>query len=291
MDQALLVTLDSPFPISQIGRVVAYHFDRHPTDAIARIRYGGGIIVERAEEADIARIAARLEEIGVETRAVPVDDLRSLPRGMRARSFELTDDHLVSRTVTGRATSIAWDAIRSIGVTLLPVETADEDDSAPRSQADSESFRKRTAYEAFGQGGSLSPRGRTLADELGELVAGPVEFGLTLYVADPFGPIRIAKDEFDFASLGPRRASHSIDQFLLLVDDLLARRPDAWRRESLDELSRTGSPRTVLRTKEEEIHNYDRWMLSWVRIVAQEPSGSSGPPDGPVARDAEGGSP
>ena len=47
MLRALIALPDAPLDSTRVGRILAFHFDLHPADAIARVRYGGGIIIEK----------------------------------------------------------------------------------------------------------------------------------------------------------------------------------------------------------------------------------------------------
>ena len=87
----------------------------------------------------------------------------------------------------------------------------------------------------------------------------------------------IAKDDCDFSCLGEQKQSHSLDNFLLLLDEVLAYLPTAWNREPALQFLRTLNPQTISRSKEEEARNFDRWMLQWVRLSRQDYEDEPGP--------------
>ena len=55
---ALILERESPKPDAEVGRILALHLPITATDAIARVRYGGGLIVKGIPEAAAAEIAA-----------------------------------------------------------------------------------------------------------------------------------------------------------------------------------------------------------------------------------------
>lgn len=109
-----------------------------------------------------------------------------------------------------------------------------------------------------------------------------MEMHLTLYCAEPprpageggpewrWSPLRIAKNDFDYSCLQEQKQTHSLDNFLILLEDVLAYLPEAWNREAVGRFLSELDPLKILHSKEEETENFDRWMLEWVRIECAE---------------------
>ena len=47
---ALILQRGSPRPLPEIARILAYHLSLHLTDALTRVRYGGGLLAESVPE-------------------------------------------------------------------------------------------------------------------------------------------------------------------------------------------------------------------------------------------------
>ena len=97
-----------------------------------------------------------------------------------------------------------------------------------------------------------------------------MELHLTLYAPPSVGPLRIRRLDFNFSGLGEAKLDHSLDNFIVLLEKLVATFPDAWNagraRRFLDDMD----PMGILYFKAEEAQNFDRWMLQWVAIEARE---------------------
>ena len=59
----LILQRTSPKPVAEIGRLLAYHLSLHPTDAIALVRYGGGLVAENLPDDMATRLIAQLDAI------------------------------------------------------------------------------------------------------------------------------------------------------------------------------------------------------------------------------------
>ena len=118
--------------------------------------------------------------------------------------------------------------------------------------------------------GQLSRRGQNLHDNLVAREAVPMEFHLALLCCEPHGPVRIRKNDFDFSSLGEQRQSHSLDNFLILLEEVLAHLPEAWTREPAVRFLTDLDPGPILYFKAEEAQNLERWLYQWARIQADE---------------------
>jgi hypothetical protein len=258
MDAALLIERDSPFPIPQVGRLLAFHFGLHPADAIARVRYGGGILVENAPREPLLEIQARLLEAGVRTVVIDSDLLYAVPRGQKAVAVEFLEEGLLVRRSTGPNLILARDGILALHLYGLLPAPAEAEAPAAAGAAGSESL--------------LSPRARQLTEKLAAAGFQGCLLHVTIYSAEAC-PVRIARDDFQFSCLGEQKQPHSLDNFLILLDELLAYLPEAWNREPAARFLADLEPAAIIRFKEEEVRNFDRWMLHCVRLERERRAG------------------
>jgi hypothetical protein len=93
-----------------------------------------------------------------------------------------------------------------------------------------------------------------------------MELHLTILARDPHGPVRVRKNDFDFSCLGEQRQKHSIDNFLLLLEEVLAYLPRAWNRKAAEQFLSDLDPKKILYFKEEEAASLERWLYQWARM-------------------------
>ena len=127
--------------------------------------------------------------------------------------------------------------------------------------------------------GSFGTYGGTVFTKIGFFHIGGV-LALTEPPLGMEGPVRIRKDDFDFSFLADQKQEHSLDNFLILLDEILAYVPHAWNREPALEFLRELQPQSILRFKEEEVTNFDRWLLEWVRLEGAGTGNARGSKDG-----------
>ncbi len=279
---AVILERDSPRPFADIGRLLAYHLEMHPTDAVTRVRYGGGLIAESVTGEIADRLVGKLRDLGVKARRISTDLWALVPRGARVSRLELSDATLTARLVGGRKVDIPRRELFALQVHgLMPldrgkpvVEIRPKKEKKPTMGL--EPLLRSAGFAAgsdpgLRESGSLGPRGRRLHDALAEHGLLTLELHLTLY-ADPFGPLRIQKNEYDFTSLEVDREEHSLDNFLVLLDRVLAYLPGAWNRETAARFAESLDPRAIHYFKAEEAQNLERWLYEWSRIEAEEHS-------------------
>jgi len=264
------------YPVAQIGRILAYRFGTHPSDAIAAVRYGMGVLVEHITPADAEAVCSNLDDIGVAAHIVPSTSLAidRAPRGIRAHAIERDAGGIIVRMVGGRRVPIASRHLRAIELYALAADDVPGGDEVTRKQfreekRDSSSLLARPVSESVEDallGRGLSPRGQNFRDAIVEARLPELRLHLTLFASSPFGPIRMRKDDFDFSCLDRQLQSHSIDNFLLLTEEVLAAVPrDAWGRDTVESFLTTLDPRPIHRAKPEEVTNRQRWLLYWIR--------------------------
>jgi hypothetical protein len=105
---------------------------------------------------------------------------------------------------------------------------------------------------------------------MAEAPKAPLELHLTLCCPDPVGPLRTEKDKLDFSCLGEEKLPHSVDNFLILLEKVLATFPGAWGGEKIKDLLSDLDPLKILDYKKEEATRRERWMLQWIRIELEE---------------------
>ena len=276
MEEALILERKSPAPVAQIGRLLAFHFDLHPTEAIARVRYGGGILIERASPAKVREVKDHLDATDVASRILSASDLEEIPREFRAFALDLSTSDMTARTITGNRLSLAPKDILALHLYgLLPdtveVESHRETQKREHAEKASQRFLQSSLLDSDPRtpgASNLSPRARQLSETLAEKKLQGMEFHLTLFSSAPIRLLRIRKNDFDFSSLGVQKQPHSMDNFLMLLDEIVAYLPHAWNREPAVEFLRDLDPNSILRFKSEEIHNFERWLYQWVRLEA-----------------------
>ncbi|HVR72851.1 MAG TPA: hypothetical protein VMT52_00895 [Planctomycetota bacterium] len=261
--RVLILEPGSPRPEGEIGRIVALHSGVNPSDATMRVRYGGGLLADHLRPGDAEAIARELSEIGVRTRTIEASRWALEPRGFRAFGLELPGAALVVRLVSGRMIVVPKETVFGLHLYAL---------SAPRGDGPGEEVV--LAMSRPEERGVLSPRGRDYLCKAAESGLLPFEMYLTIHSDEPFGPIRVRKRDFDFTSLGEKRLEHSADNFLILLEEVLAAFPLAMNREPAERFLTDLDPRAFYYFKEEEAENKDRWILQWRQIKAEE----RGPP-------------
>jgi hypothetical protein len=251
----LILEPGTPRPVPEIARVLAERIALHPADAASRVRYSGGLLLSAASREEAEDVAARLAELGVAARPVDAVRLRDLPRGTRARSLEFLSEELCAGLPGSEDLVIPRESIAGIHFFALP-----DGSPAPEQGAAGPS--------GGGERSILSPRASRLRENL--LAAGGPRISLNLLCGDGIGPVRLAREEIDYAPMGSRKLPHSLDNFLLLLEDLLAFAPEAWLADRLSRFLAELDIAPFLYTKPEEGQNFERWMQIWIRLWEEE---------------------
>jgi hypothetical protein len=294
---ALVLEPKSPRPVAEIGRVLSYHLGLHPTDAIARVRYGGGVLLQGIDAGSAERVAAQLARVGVAARRVDGTLLGELPRGQRLRSLEVRAETVEARLYLGGERSLTRADLRGIHLYALPDPAARAGEPPPdggragrlRHLRGFRALARRplapTAEEAralvearwferqhhdVGEEVSLSATGRKLRESLLALGDPPPRLYLTLFGPSEAGPLRASQEEIDYSALGGEKAVHSMDNFLRLLAALRSFAPRAWMVERIGLLLERADPSELLYFKPEEAQNLERWMQLWIRIRETE---------------------
>lgn len=278
---ALILERESPGPVRDIGRIVARHLEIPLPDAVAQVRYGGGLIAEALSESEAGALSSALDEIEVKARAVEAEEWLSAPRGYRISTLSFGQEALEACLSTGRKFLIPKEDFFGLHLYGL-VPAGEEPGTTGRETTGRRAARRRTAtpretplsvpLELSG----LTARGRQLLRNLSENEIPGMELHLTLYCPPEVGPLRVRRDDFNFACLGDARLEHSLDNFILLLEKLVDTLPNAWNRTPVEEFLADMDPLRILYFKKEEAQNFDRWMLYWVRVEARARNEHSG---------------
>ena len=264
----LVLERESPRPVAEIARVVAEELALHLTDALTQVRYGGGLIAEDLSGNSGRQLQSTLSAIGVSTRLVEAEDWLTTPKGYRISQLHLGEDGARALLVSGREFVLPRTDIWGLNVHgLLPEELGLRPDDLERGPAPAELS-------------SLSARTKTLLTNLEEAKLTNLVLHLTLYCAEPIGPLRVRRDAFHYVGLGENKGNHSVENFLILIESVLDFLPDgAWNREQAADFLTDLDPQRVFCFKKEEVQNFDRWMMLWVRLASaarNAPSVSNG---------------
>lgn len=269
--RSLLVTpasLARGFAPADIGRVIAEELEMHVIDATARVRYGGGILVEEAPLERLESIGARLASLELETVIVDRALVRDLPPAIRWTAADPQEAALEGRTSSGRRFTIDWSRVRALTLDALPparpvAKPSTSRDASAQDRSLTHSARVETlAARAGGQGG-LSPRAQRLLDALEEAGQSEVDLYLTVYARAPAQIFRLERTSLDHSARGRGRLQHSLDNFLLLADDLASSAPEAWGCDRVRAFLKDLDPKHILLVKPEEAERRDRWIAYW----------------------------
>ena len=256
MVYTLILERESPCPVTKIARELSDQLALHLTDALRQVRYGGGMIAEDLSADSGRKLQSALRAIGVATRLVEAEDWLTTPKGYRISQLHLGEDNARALLVSGREFVLRRTDIWGLHVYgLLPEELGLRPDDLERNPPPAEAS-------------SLSKRTQTLLANLDEQDLTNLVLHLTLYCADPIGPLRIRRDAFHYVGLGASKANHSLENFLILTESVLDFLPEAWNREQAVEFLLDLNPQRVFCFKQEEVQNFDRWTMLWVKVAS-----------------------
>lgn len=257
MKHSLILEPDAPLLVREVGEVLTAVLGLHPADARGRVRYCGGILVEGVDEDTGRSVHEGLRALGVPTRLVPLPRLPPAPRGFRAASLARVDDALIVRRPD--TTSVVLLAPEVIAIHLHAIREQ-SGEAADRSATILGGPLSILADPGSPAAQGLSPRGRRLLERLREPESDGLELHLTIHAREPIGPVRVPRDPFDYSGLGRQKQAHSLDNFLLLVEEVLAVAPSALHRAQAETFLRSLDPGPIVRYKAEEVAAFDRWV-------------------------------
>src|SRR5437867_2042674 len=121
---ALILEPGSPRPVAAIGKILAAELGLFPSDALARVRYGSGILIPCATAQVIESIAVKIQGLGARPRILPAELLRDCHRGYRAIRLELGEEIVCARLRSGNEIVILNEDLRAIQIYGLPGKQA-----------------------------------------------------------------------------------------------------------------------------------------------------------------------
>lgn len=215
-----------------------------------------------------------------------------LPNGRRLTAVEFFADGMVARS-RGKALFIPREAPAALHLHALPppVEPVASppprrpfrrkpatDPEAEREAAERAHIRSLALGEAAAgsHDGPLSPRARELLRRLAARDLLPIDLRITLHAAGVPGPFRISRNDFDYSSLGELRLAHSLDNFLILAEELLAYFPRAAHREAAVRFLRDLEVDSILLADEETAARVDYQLM--MTLGGGGPIGPAGSP-------------
>lgn len=270
-DRSLLLTprgREEAFPLGEAARILAEELGLLTADATSRLRYGGGFILERAPEERADAVRARFAEIGIETVTAPSEATLPTPTAIRLSSVGTQPEAFEGKTVTGRAFIVPWAQVRAIELDLIPSErsepTAEGEKSSTSDRSLSRGARLESASARAGsRPGGLSPRAQRLLDRLEEASLLDAELRLSIHTSGPPRTFRLERQSLEHASRGRQRLPHSLDNFLLLLDEVVERANEASGRDAVLSFLRDLDPRPIVLAKPEESQRRARWIAYW----------------------------
>jgi len=234
----------------------------HRSDAMARARYGGGILTSGETRPRLEQLAAALDKLGVSSSIAEAAELENLPRPKRITGLQFSTGKLTAASPGGENTDIEKAGLAGIKVYALLPETPpakEEKEEEPGGNRLSASLLSRSSDD-----GRMTKPGNKLAgllDRLQDPRFNGISFHLTLYGANPLIALKINKDEFDYSCLEADKTGTSLENFLLLLERLLAWLPATGSTEEAEAFLDAPDPETILLSGENEAAAFDRSRL------------------------------
>ncbi len=232
----------------------------HRSDAMARARYGGGILASGESRPGLEQLAGALERLGVSSSIAETAELENLPRPKRITSLEFSAGKLTAASPGGKNTGIEKAGLAGIkAYALLPeAPPAKEEEEPGRGSLSASPLSEPAA------GGRMTRPGNKLArllDKLQDPRFNGISFHLTLYGTNPLMALKINKDEFDYSCLEENKTGNSLENFLLLLERLLDWLPATGSAEEAGAFLDTPDPEIILLSGEKEAAAFDRSRL------------------------------
>ena len=232
----------------------------HRSDAMARARYGGGILVSGEAHPRLEQLAAALERLGVSSSIAETAELENLPRPKRITGLEFSAGKLTAASPGGKNTAIEKAALAGIkAYALLPEAPPAKEEEEPGGGSLSTSLLSGPADD-----GRMPKPGNKLARLLARLQDprfNGISFHLTLYGTNPLMALKISKDEFDYSCLEADKTGNSLENFLLLLERLLDWLPATGSAEKAGAFLDAPDPEIILLSGENEAAAFDRSRL------------------------------
>jgi hypothetical protein len=242
-----------------------------------------GILAISASEDRVGSAVEALARLGIAAASGPAP-LPLPPRGLRIVAATL-GEQFIGRTPLGDSLVVPWPSIRAIGIDAEsagresePRREAAVDFSALGSARPDGPSTPRTRPEASATLGK-SPRASRFFARAAELGLADVSLRLSIHTSADPRVVRIRRESFDYSVLGEQKVAHSFDNFLFLIEEVLARAPSIWNRDSCERFTRNPDPESILRTRPVAVARFESWVHHWIeeeaRAVAPGSPGSA----------------
>ena len=232
----------------------------HRSDAMARARYGGGILASGETRPRLEQLAAALDRMGVSSSIAETAELENLPRPKRITGLQFSTGKLTAASPGGKNTDIEKADLAGIKAYALLPETP----PAKEEEESGESSLSASLLSGSSDDGTMTKPGNKLAgllDRLQDPRFNGISFHLTLYGANPLMALKINKDEFDYSCLEADKTGTSLENFLLLLERLLDWLPATGSTEEAEAFLDAPDPEIILLSGENESAAFDRSRL------------------------------
>src|SRR5262245_19316842 len=192
------------------------------TDAHTLAKDAFGILVNHLSPTDAMTLQGALQAEGVETAVVLEADLPQLPPTKFVQQVDCLPDGLVVHDAIGRPFMVQWDQIQLIAAGRVHLTVFEQERVTPS--------RPQPLQKALDPWWDLKPRGRSTARPAPEYVTRESQvpkFLLELLLTRAVMRFQIEGERFRYHYLGDRKQPEVLDNFVLLVRDVMHFAPQA----------------------------------------------------------------
>ncbi|MEE3229422.1 MAG: ubiquinone/menaquinone biosynthesis methyltransferase [Planctomycetota bacterium] len=257
---SLVLAPDSTADQDGLSAALQEQLGMHRSDAMARARYGGGILASGEARPRLEQLAAALEKLGASSSIAETAELENLPRPKRITGLQFSTGKLTAASLGGKNTDIEKADLAGIKVYALLPETspAKEEEEAGGGGLPASLLSGATDDGRITNAGDKLAR---LLDRLQDPKFNGISFHLTLYGTNPPMALKINKDEFDYSCLEADKTGNSLGNFLLLLERLLDWTPATGNAEEARTFLDAPDPEIILLSGENEAAGFDRSRL------------------------------
>lgn len=260
-NHALLLPPGSTPSTSAIAETLQEQLGMHRSDAIARARYGGGLLASGETRPRLEKLAEALQTFGVESSIARSGQLEDLPRPKRITGLELSSQGLTAFSPGGRKTALQRSSLAGLrAYALLPDEGQEEEENENPGPAHLQSPLVTTP-EMAEEPALFKKKMAALVNNIQEPEFNGISFHLVLYSDSPLMALKINKDEFDYSCLGEDKTDNSLENYIILLAKLIDWLPASRGRKQAETFLQELNPREILLSGENEAACFDRSYL------------------------------
>ena len=248
-----------------IVNVVATALGVPIADVSQRVRYGGGFVVRGVDLETATAVSTCLEEEGLGSFLLSEEECAISPRPVKVTSCEISKSEL--QVTIGHQTpkQIAWPKIRALHAYAI---ARDPEEDQPRRQA----MPVVVAGEKLDDKAREELRNKTYSVQAQKIIEDlalwaskhrgrEVQFFIDLLCFDPPALYRIKRHEFHYGGLGDKLRQHSLDNYLVLLEELVRHAGEAVVDQRTLRFLGKADFQALLLGKQEELVNYTSWVL------------------------------